>query len=353
MNRLQLQSVTCRYGTQTVLCDLNLQLGQNEILCLLGASGCGKTTLLKVIAGLQPIKQGKLLLDNQDVANLEVEQRKIGFIFQDYALFPHLTVKDNIAFGLQNKSSTEKQKIVEKMTALVRLNGLLQRYPHELSGGQQQRVAIARALACEPKLLLLDEPFSNIDSQVRYQMIDEIKRILKQQHVSAVFVTHSKDEAFAFADKLAIMSQGKILQTGSADELYSRPQTPFVAEFLGKVNYLYCEVISPTRLSSPLGEITSPTPLCTTNGEPLQAQSKVKWLLRPQHIQLSATENKNAALIIDKQFLGQYYQYQVQLNDCTLLAHSIQSFPLRQRVDIGSHPQPLILFEDTTPTTET
>lgn len=179
MNILQISQLTCGYSTENVLQNLDLAMAQNEILCLLGASGCGKTTLLKSIAGLQDISQGKILFNEQNLAGLPVEQRQIGVIFQDYALFPHLTVKENIAFGLQKKKAAEKTEIIEKMTALVRLTGLLERYPHELSGGQQQRVAIARALACKPRLLLLDEPFSNIDSQVRYQMIDEIKDILK------------------------------------------------------------------------------------------------------------------------------------------------------------------------------
>ena len=346
MNTLNIQSVSSRYGSQAVLQNLSLQLEQNEILCLLGASGCGKTTLLKAIAGLQPIQQGKILLNAQDLSLLAVEQRGIGFIFQDYALFPHLTVQENIAFGLHNKSATEKQKIIEKMTALVRLTGLLQRYPHELSGGQQQRVAIARALACEPKLLLLDEPFSNIDSQVRYQMIEEIKQILKQQNVSAVFVTHSKEEAFAFADKLALMEGGKIVQFGRADELYSRPKNKFVAEFLGQVNYLNCSVQSTNSLATPLGEIRSTHPLQTSEGKTLAAQSSVQWLLRPQHIQLEHSDEENAAVIVGKQFLGQHYCYQVQINETALQVHSIHSLPLKQKVRLNYHAESFVLFEN-------
>ena len=345
MNTLHIQSVSSRYGTQPVLQALDLQLAQNEILCLLGASGCGKTTLLKAIAGLQPIEQGKMLLDNQDLAELPVEERRIGFIFQDYALFPHLTVKENIAFGLHNKSKTEQQKTIEKMTALVRLDGLLQRYPHELSGGQQQRVAIARALACEPKLLLLDEPFSNIDSQVRYKMIDEIKTILKQQQISAIFVTHSKEEAFAFADKLALMSQGKIEQFGEAEELYNQPTNKFVAEFLGHVNYLPCVLNSPTSLLTPLGEVTSPQPFTTANGQTLIPQQNVQWLLRPQHIQIES-DDKGSAVIVSKQFSGQYYQYQVEINNTTLQVHSIHSLSVMQKVQLNYYAKSFVLLAD-------
>ncbi|HBO37411.1 MAG TPA: ABC transporter [Pasteurellaceae bacterium] len=345
MNTLHIQSISCQYDSQPILQNLNLDLEQNEILCLLGASGCGKTTLLKAIAGLQPIQQGKILLNNQDLSHLPVEQRKIGFIFQDYALFPHLTVKENIAFGLQDKNTVEKQEIIEKMTALVHLNDLLQRYPHELSGGQQQRVAIARALACEPKILLLDEPFSNIDSQVRYQIIEEIKEILKQQKISAIFVTHSKEEAFAFADKLALMAQGRIVQCGKADELYTQPKNKFVAEFLGQVNYLTCSVLSDTCLSTPLGEIQSTQPLIVENERIAIPQTQVQWLLRPQHIHIDISDGDNAGIIITKQFLGQYYQYQVQISDARVLVYSIYSFSINQKVRLKYHMKPLVLFE--------
>lgn len=347
MHTLNVQSVSCRYDNQSVLQNLNLQLEHNQILCLLGASGCGKTTLLKAIAGLHPITQGNIFLAEHDLSELPVEQRKIGFIFQDYALFPHLTVQSNIAFGLQNKNPVEKQKIIEKMTALVHLDGLLHRYPYELSGGQQQRVAIARALACEPKLLLLDEPFSNIDSQVRHQMIEEIKDILKQQQISAIFVTHSKDEAFAFADKLAVMQQGKIMQIGDADELYNHPSTPFVADFLGHTNYLKCHVMADNHLSTALGDIHSIKPFKTVGGRELITGASVFWLLRPQHIRLSLQKknDSNSGIILRRQFLGQYYQYQIAIADTTLDVNSIYSFELNQVVSLGYYAEDFVLFE--------
>ncbi|WP_424404632.1 ABC transporter ATP-binding protein [Pasteurella sp. PK-2025] len=328
---LQISQLSCGYSTENVLQCLDLQMEQNEILCLLGASGCGKTTLLKSIAGLQEIQQGEILFNQQNLAKLPVEKRQIGVIFQDYALFPHLTVKENIAFGLFQKSTGEKQAIIEKMTALVRLTGLLERYPYELSGGQQQRVAIARALACEPRLLLLDEPFSNIDSQVRYQMIDEIKEILKNQKIPAIFVTHSKEEAFAFADRLAIMDQGKIVQVGDADALYQMPINKFVAEFLGNVNYLTCEVLSPCSFRSAIGDYHFDHPLHFADGKAVEVGKKVDWLVRPQSFQIHQDEN-GSGVIIRKRFLGPYSQYQVQVGETVFMVQSSKHFPVNTQV---------------------
>ncbi|MGC6341472.1 ABC transporter ATP-binding protein [Bisgaard Taxon 45] len=344
MNILHISQLTCGYSTENVLQNLDLAMAQNEILCLLGASGCGKTTLLKAIAGLQAITQGKILFNQQNLASLPVEQRQIGMIFQDYALFPHLTVKENIAFGLQQKKAAEKNDIIEKMTALVRLTGLLERYPHELSGGQQQRVAIARALACKPRLLLLDEPFSNIDSQVRYQMIDEIKEILKSQQIPAIFVTHSKEEAFAFADKLAIMDKGKIVQVGKSDLLYQMPINKFVAEFLGNVNYFTCRVTSEHSFSSVIGEYLFEQALSFSNGQPIRVGQPVHWLVRPQSLQIHLDEQGNG-IITKKRFLGPYFQYDVAIGEASLMVQSPKNFSLDAQVRLNYKCTAPVLFE--------
>ena len=214
MTQLTISNLSSQYDDKAVITGLSLTLEQDDIVALLGPSGCGKTTLLRAIAGLQPITAGEIKLGEVVMTtpsqSLASEKRNIGMIFQDYALFPHLNVTDNVAFGLQKLTKSQRFDVVEEMLRLVKLQGYGDRFPHELSGGQQQRVAIARALAYKPQLMLLDEPFSNSDSQSRGEILQEMRQILKSQGVPAVFVTHSKDEAFAFADKIAIFSEGKL-----------------------------------------------------------------------------------------------------------------------------------------------
>lgn len=325
MKTLTIHGLTCSYQKQTILKQLDLTIENDDIVCLLGSSGCGKTTLLKAIAGLLPLDEGSIILQGKEIQNTEANQRQIGLIFQDYALFPHLTVEENILFGLYQETKTEQQKTLKKMTALVHLQGLEQRYPHELSGGQQQRVAIARALACQPKLLLLDEPFSNIDSQVRHQMIGEIRAILKQQHIPAIFVTHSKEEAFLFADKLAVMNQGTICQVGEPSLLYQQPNSPFVANFLGEMNYIPCQSIGNQQYQSIFGIHSSST----------QISDQGYVALRPEQLILTLDENRQGnATIIQQRFLGTHYRYHVQIANLQLNIMSAQNFPVGSTVNV-------------------
>ncbi|SHO56586.1 ABC transporter ATP-binding protein [Vibrio quintilis] len=345
--RLTITQLTCRYGDQTILESLSLSVTRGEIICLLGASGCGKTTLLKAIAGLLPLHAGKLYLNDRllDDSSRQVapEQRHIGMIFQDYALFPHLTVSENIAFGLPSQSRREKQQRVEEMLSLVRLDGYQSRYPHQLSGGQQQRVAIARSLAYQPELLLLDEPFSNIDTQVRHELIREIRSIFKQQGVTAIFVTHSREEAFAFADKMAVMNQGVIEQFGPASELYHHPSSRFVADFLGGGSYLPARPGGRHSFHTPLGRIrTDSLPDNAPHRDPDQA---CVLLLRPQHVLLKA-DSRSETRVLEQQFMGDHCRYIVNVSGHHLVATSDEPLTVGDPVAVSINPQGIHVFPD-------
>jgi iron(III) transport system ATP-binding protein len=321
---LELKQLVYRYDGKAVINQLNLQVESNQIVCLLGASGCGKTTTLKLIAGLLAPESGEIYLQGECIstanAMLAPQKRQIGMMFQDYALFPHMTVAKNIGFGLSSWSKPERTARIAEMLKLVHLDGLGERYPHELSGGQQQRVAIARALANRPKLLLMDEPFSNIDSQVRFAMIEEIREIIKSQGISAIFVSHSKEEAYAFADKLAIMDEGKILQIDRAETLFSAPVDIKVAEFLGQGIYLDAKKCNSSQVQTDFGVIEST--------EPLPDISTGVVYLRPQYIELNHSHGV-AATLIKGRFLGADYAYTLELG-----AQRVEVLvPMTERVD--------------------
>ncbi|MBB1381475.1 ABC transporter ATP-binding protein [Shewanella sp. SR41-2] len=342
MSTLTIENVCSDYDGQVVLRHLDLTLAQGEIVALLGPSGCGKTTLLSAIAGLQAISQGSISINGQTLSGDGVfvasEQRGVGMIFQDYALFPHLTVADNILFGVNELNRTVRLARLEEMLELVKLTGLASRYPHELSGGQQQRVSIARALAYQPELLLLDEPFSNIDAQVRNDMMLEIRAILKQRNVSAVFVTHSKDEAFVFADKLALFKDGAIIQHGKAETLYSAPTDRYVADFLGAGNYLPVTVTSSHQVHYSLGDLSS------TEALSLPIGSQGQLLLRPQQIELHPSINGRGC-IVERHFLGTVCHYQVQIGaDILNVSSQLTTLMAGQRVDINITAHPLVIF---------
>ncbi|WP_394146679.1 ABC transporter ATP-binding protein [Shewanella atlantica] len=342
MSTLSINGVHSDYQGQQVLKGLDLTLGKGEIAALLGPSGCGKTTLLRAIAGLQPITQGEICINGQVLSGPDwfepSEQRGIGMIFQDYALFPHLNVADNILFGVKDATKAQRQARLDEMLALVKLDGLSQRYPHELSGGQQQRVSIARALAYEPELLLLDEPFSNIDAKVRGEMMLEIRAILKQRNVSAIFVTHSKDEAFVFADKLALFKDGYIAQYGTAEELYTSPKDRYVADFLGSGNYIPASVKDAFSVETPLGELVSTHELT----HPVSYQGEI--LLRPQQLEITADE-QGAGVIVERRFLGNICHYQVQVAQHFYeVKTQISQLALGQKVDLHAQAHSLVVF---------
>ena len=348
MSSLILQGVSYHYNGTKVIHDLDLTVGKDEIVCLLGASGCGKTTTLKAIAGLIEAKQGSIFIDGKLVSDeqsfVSPEHRNIGMMFQDYALFPHLTVANNIAFGLSNMSKAQKQQRVDEMLKLVHLIGCADRFPHQLSGGQQQRVAIARALAYKPSLLLLDEPFSNIDTQVRFELIADIRRIIKETQVSAVFVTHSKEEAFAFSDTLAIMHRGKIEQQGTPEQLFAAPCSKEVAEFLGQGIYLSAEVLTATEYKTPFGLVESYV-------ESKHNVSAGLIYVRPHQIELVADNQSDKfskrATIISRRFIGSAYVYSLVIDEqeIEVAAQYGQSFENNDQVIIKIKPHTVNFFE--------
>lgn len=235
---LSVQACSHAYGRHEVVRELSLSLKRGMIACLLGPSGCGKTTVLRCVAGFEPLTSGEIRIDDRVVSSpghrIPTEQRNVGIVFQDYALFPHLDVASNVGFGLARWSSTDRRNRVAEMLALVGLEDVGSRYPHEISGGQQQRVALARALAPRPNVLLLDEPFSNLDVELRERLSVEVRELLKRQGTTALLVTHDQREAFAMADEIGVMQGGRLHQWADAFTLYHRPATRFVADFVGQ-----------------------------------------------------------------------------------------------------------------------
>ena len=245
MSRIRFDRVSKTYGDVVALDEFELEVREGEFLALLGPSGCGKTTALRLVAGFLKPTTRRILIDDMDVSVLPPHRRNLGMVFQDYALFPHMTVADNIAFGLHERGQKGSQaaRRVDELLALVKLPGMQGRYPGELSGGQQQRVALARALAFRPSVLLMDEPFGALDLKLREAMQSELVQIQRQLRITTLFVTHDQGEAIAMSDRIAVMNNGRIEQLGSPEEIYHRPSNQFVAAFVGKINLIEAQII--------------------------------------------------------------------------------------------------------------
>ena len=291
---IEVKNLTKRFG-QTVVCDnLSLNIPSGELVALLGPSGSGKTSLLRIIAGLETPDSGRVLFNGEDTTHVAVRERHVGFVFQHYALFGHMSIFENVAFGLRvrpkaiRSSEAEIKKKVLDLLKLVQLDGVADRYPHQLSGGQRQRIALARALAVEPKVLLLDEPFGALDTKVRKELRRWLRRLHDEMNVTSVFVTHDQEEAMEVADRIVVMNQGRIEQVGAPDEVYDHPATPFVLQFLGDVNVF--DGSDPAHAS--VGEVAE------------QAQS-VSYV-RPHEIQVlaQAAANSVSATLIDVLTVG-------------------------------------------------
>ena len=313
---LALDSIHVAYGRKPVVQDLSITLDGGDIGCLLGPSGCGKTTVLRAIAGFEPLLAGSITLDGQVVSTpglqLPPELRRIGMVFQDHALFPHLSVADNVGFGLRGRADAERR--ITQMLETVGLAHAAQRYPHELSGGQQQRVALARALAPAPALLLLDEPFANLDVELRERLGAELRALLKNGGTTALMVTHDQHEAFSIADEIGIMSDGRIQQWSSAYQLYHEPANRFVANFVGQGAFLPGVVSGGGNVRLELGVVRSAAPVrCTEHGDICPSGCQVDVLLRPDDV-VHDDSSPVTAEVIAKAFRGAEFLYTLRLS---------------------------------------
>jgi iron(III) transport system ATP-binding protein len=305
---LELRSVSCAYEPHhPAVRDISFSAREGEILCLLGPSGCGKTTILRAIAGFEPVRSGEIYLSGRLVSSpretVPTEERRVGMVFQEYALFPHLRVADNIAFGLRHLSRAERRSRVQDMLRLTGLEGFERRYPHELSGGQQQRVALSRALVQNPVVLLLDEPFSNLDPDMASRMRQELHALLRRMKTTTILVTHDHEEAFAMADRIAVLNRGLLEQMDTPETIYHMPATPFVADFVGQADFISGE-IQQGMVHTELGEFPN-----TLGGED---GTSVVVMIRPDDIHL--IPNKSAgSRIVARQFRGSENLYTVRL----------------------------------------
>ena len=341
---LEITNVSCDYNQHPAVSDISLSVQQGEILCILGPSGCGKTTILRAIAGFQKVSTGHIALNGHVVSSPTVhvpaEKRRVGMVFQDYALFPHLCVSDNIGFGLNQWKEPNRETQIRMMMEMVGLEGLERRYPHELSGGQQQRVALARALAPNPLMVLMDEPFSNLDPDMTVKMRKELYQLLRQTKRTSILVTHDHHEAFAMADKVAVLQAGRLVQCDTPESVYHRPSCPFVAEFVGQADFIPGDIKNGT-VETELGTLTN------------QGQDKgdgnVLVMLRPDDLQITQVGEGNAR-IESRQFRGSENLYGIRLASGRLVhcnALSTEIYDVDSLVRLAIVATHTVLFKET------
>jgi putative spermidine/putrescine transport system ATP-binding protein len=349
---LELRQLRRSYGAVHALAGLDLTLAPGELVALLGPSGCGKTTALRIVAGFERPDSGSVSVDGADITGRSAAKRDMGMVFQSYSLFPHLTAAENVSFGprLRGVATAERRRQAGELLDLVGMSGLDDRYPHQMSGGQQQRVALARALAVRPKVLLLDEPLSALDAKVRLQLRDEIRRIQQELAITTLFVTHDQEEALSMADRVAVMRAGQLEQCAAPAELYDRPATAFVAEFVGTMNHL-------AGVMTGTDEVQVAGRRLPVDGERPAAGTAVQVLLRPEALDLEPAVGASAAAdeasavgtVRIATFLGSVTRFTVVLGDGTeakadLPSYRAGEFPAGAAVRLLPAPRPVLIL---------
>ncbi|MCP4431110.1 MAG: ABC transporter ATP-binding protein [Gammaproteobacteria bacterium] len=346
-SQLDVQTVDVSYGGNQVLNQIDFTVEPGQIGCMLGPSGCGKTTVLRAIAGFEPISRGRILVNHVEFSSprycLPTEKRHIGMVFQDFALFPNMSVADNIRFGLRSWNTDQQQARIQELLAMIGMPASGQAYPHQLSGGQQQRVALARAMAPKPGILLLDEPFSSMDVELREQLAREVRNILKQERVTAILVTHDQYEAFAIADKICVINEGRIEQQDTGYNLYHQPGNRFVADFIGQGVIIPAEVVGGFTVKTELGIISSDMLIEVDSG------AIVDVLIRPDDV-VHDDHSDETAIVVEKAFRGADFLYFLRTDSGTeilCLAPSHHNHRINERIGIRLHVDHLVVFERT------
>jgi iron(III) transport system ATP-binding protein len=344
---LSVEKVTKLFGRSVALKDISFEARRGEFLCILGPSGCGKTTILRIVAGLEMQTSGRVLVQGRDISGLPVSKRQMGIVFQSYALFPNLAAEANIAYGLKNRG-LNKGKIedrVKELIQLVSLQGMGHKYPAQLSGGQQQRVALARAIALSPQLLLLDEPLSALDAKVRVMLRAEIRQLQRRLGVTAIMVTHDQEEALTMADRILVMDNGRLVQDGTPHEIYERPATPFVASFIGTMNFIR-DIVKDSSETYRSGRLR----LQVEKSDDLPVGSKATIAIRPEEVMLGHEEHGGTNIISGRvrrvEYLGSQYRVHLVLPfgqeertmiEADLPAERIRRLSIVENMEIGVH----------------